>query len=29
MTSHIKPAEKKITPKTFTAEQEAQIESTC
>jgi hypothetical protein len=27
MTSHIKPAEKKITPKTFTAEQEAEIES--
>src|SRR6056300_306593 len=27
MTSHIKPAEKKITPKTFTAEQEAQIEA--
>ena len=27
MTSHIKPADKKITPKTFTAEQEAEIES--
>jgi len=27
MTAHIKPAEKKITPKTFTPEQEAEIES--
>lgn len=27
MTAHIKPAEKKVTPKTFTPEQEAQIEA--
>ena len=27
MTSHIKPAEKKVTPKTFSPEQEAEIES--
>tara|TARA_A100000164_G_C21929899_1_gene785021 strand:- start:1350 stop:2033 length:684 start_codon:yes stop_codon:yes gene_type:complete len=27
MTSHIKPAEKKVTPKTYTAEQEAEIAS--
>lgn len=27
MTSHIKPAEKKVTPKTYTAEQEEQISS--